>query len=73
MIFPIPYCSGEPGIDYPVHSVIPKTDFNCSEQRYKGFFGDPDTGEFILILTPLKMYIYSTWPDDYAELNALKF
>lgn len=35
---------GEPGIDYPIYSIIPKTNFNCSEQRYKGFFGDPDTG-----------------------------
>ncbi|XP_031640677.1 uncharacterized protein LOC116352314 [Contarinia nasturtii] len=35
--------SGEPGVDFPVFSVIPKTSFNCSEQRYKGFFGDPDT------------------------------
>lgn len=34
---------GEPGIDYPAYSVIPKTNFNCSEQRYKGFFGDPDS------------------------------
>lgn len=34
---------GEPGVDYPILSVIPKTSFNCSEQRYKGFFGDPET------------------------------
>lgn len=35
---------GEPGVDYPIYSIIPKTEFNCSEQRYKGFFGDPETG-----------------------------
>lgn len=34
---------GKPGIDYPAHSFIPQTDFNCKKQRYKGFFGDPDT------------------------------
>lgn len=36
--------AGEAGVDYPNFSVIPKTEFNCSEQRYKGFFGDPSTG-----------------------------
>ena len=35
--------SGRPGIDYPNLSEIPETNFNCKEQRYKGFFGDPDT------------------------------
>ncbi|XP_063980279.1 uncharacterized protein LOC135164124 [Diachasmimorpha longicaudata] len=35
---------GKPGIDYPAYAVIPETNFNCKEQRYKGFFGDPSTG-----------------------------
>lgn len=34
---------GKPGIDYPALSTIPQTRFNCKTQRYKGFFGDPDT------------------------------
>lgn len=34
---------GRPGIDYPTLSVIPKTSFDCKTQRYKGFFGDPET------------------------------
>ncbi|XP_011303113.1 uncharacterized protein [Fopius arisanus] len=34
---------GKPGIDYPAYAVIPETNFNCKEQRYKGFFGDPST------------------------------
>jgi len=34
---------GRPGIDYPTLSVIPKTGFDCKTQRYKGFFGDPET------------------------------
>nr|XP_023012160.1 uncharacterized protein LOC111502325 [Leptinotarsa decemlineata] len=34
---------GKPGVDYPALSTIPKTTFNCKTQRYKGFFGDPDT------------------------------
>lgn len=34
---------GRPGVDYPTLSVIPKTDFDCKTQRYKGFFGDPET------------------------------
>lgn len=34
---------GTPGVDYPALSSIPQTDFNCKTQRYKGFFGDPDT------------------------------
>lgn len=34
---------GRPGIDYPALSSIPQTSFNCKTQRYKGFFGDPDT------------------------------
>lgn len=36
--------TGVPGIDYPAYAIIPKTSFNCSEQRYKGFFGDPEVG-----------------------------
>lgn len=36
--------TGRPGIDYPIFHEIPQTAFNCKEQRYKGFFGDPDTG-----------------------------
>lgn len=35
--------TGRPGIDYPALSEIPQTNFNCKEQRYKGFFGDPET------------------------------
>lgn len=34
---------GRPGIDYPVLASIPQTAFDCKSQRYKGFFGDPDT------------------------------
>ncbi|XP_077288017.1 uncharacterized protein LOC143912600 [Arctopsyche grandis] len=34
---------GHPGIDYPTLSVIPTTSFDCKTQRYKGFFGDPET------------------------------
>lgn len=34
---------GRPGTDYPTLSVIPKTRFDCKTQRYKGFFGDPET------------------------------
>ncbi|XP_055373701.1 myb-like protein AA [Condylostylus longicornis] len=35
--------SGRPGVDYPNLAEIPPTSFNCKEQRYKGFFGDPET------------------------------
>lgn len=34
---------GKAGVDYPALSSIPQTTFNCKTQRYKGFFGDPDT------------------------------
>lgn len=36
--------SGRPGIDYPILHEIPETSFSCKEQRYKGFFGDVETG-----------------------------
>ncbi|XP_052864565.1 uncharacterized protein LOC128271165 [Anopheles cruzii] len=35
--------TGKPGIDYPALAEIPETSFSCKEQRYKGFFGDPET------------------------------
>jgi hypothetical protein len=35
---------GRAGVDYPAYTEIPHTAFNCREQRYKGFFGDPETG-----------------------------
>ena len=35
--------SGTPGVDYPNLFEIPPTQFNCKAQRYKGFFGDPET------------------------------
>lgn len=34
---------GKPHVDYPAYSTIPPTNFNCKQQRYKGFFGDPAT------------------------------
>lgn len=34
---------GKAGVDYPALSEIPETSFNCKDQRYKGFFGDPET------------------------------
>ncbi|XP_034943136.1 uncharacterized protein [Chelonus insularis] len=34
---------GKPNLDYPTYASIPHTDFNCKDQRYKGFFGDPST------------------------------
>ncbi|XP_071454326.1 uncharacterized protein [Hetaerina americana] len=36
--------AGRPGIDYPTLRTIPETSFSCKDQRYKGFFGDPETG-----------------------------
>lgn len=45
--FPAPSAEGStpgrPGIDYPAYDSIPQTTFSCATQRYKGFFGDPDT------------------------------
>ncbi|XP_053675788.1 uncharacterized protein LOC128726032 [Anopheles nili] len=35
--------TGKPGIDYPALAEIPETSFKCKDQRYKGFFGDPET------------------------------
>lgn len=35
---------GKANVDYPAYSSIPRTNFSCKEQRYKGFFGDPETG-----------------------------
>uniref|UniRef100_T1IF06 Chitin-binding type-2 domain-containing protein n=1 Tax=Rhodnius prolixus TaxID=13249 RepID=T1IF06_RHOPR len=35
---------GRAGVDYPAYDEIPHTHFSCKEQRYKGFFGDPETG-----------------------------
>ncbi|XP_037952880.1 LIM and SH3 domain protein Lasp [Teleopsis dalmanni] len=35
--------TGRPGIDYPNYAEIPQTSFDCTQQRYKGFFGDPET------------------------------
>ncbi|EDV93285.1 GH19216, partial [Drosophila grimshawi] len=35
--------TGRAGIDYPNYAQIPKTSFECTQQRYKGFFGDPET------------------------------
>ena len=34
---PIP---GEPGVDYPVFSSVPDTDFNCVQQEYPGIYTD---------------------------------
>lgn len=41
---------GKPGIDYPALANIPQTSFSCKTQRYKGFFGDPDTNCQVIIL-----------------------
>ncbi|XP_046142315.1 uncharacterized protein LOC114880149 [Osmia bicornis bicornis] len=35
---------GKANVDYPAYSNIPVTSFSCKQQRYKGFFGDPETG-----------------------------
>ncbi|KAL3278766.1 hypothetical protein HHI36_016292, partial [Cryptolaemus montrouzieri] len=34
---------GISGVDYPALDAIPPTSFDCKTQRYKGFFGDPET------------------------------
>ena len=36
---PIP---GEPGVDYPVFSQVPDTDFNCGQQEYPGIYTDTE-------------------------------
>ena len=36
---PIP---GEPGVDYPVFSEVPDTDFSCSQQEYPGIYTDTE-------------------------------
>ena len=37
---PIP---GEPGVDYPVFSVVPDTDFNCRQQEFPGIYTDVES------------------------------
>lgn len=42
--------TGRPGVDYPILSAIPYTNFYCDEQLYPGFFADMETrcqGDFI--------------------------
>lgn len=34
---------GRPGVDYPILSAIPYTNFYCDEQPYPGFFADMET------------------------------
>jgi len=58
---PIP---GDPGVDYPVFSQVPDTDFNCRQQDYPGIYTDteaqcqvfhmcmPETGETSSFLCP---------------------
>lgn len=31
---------GEPGVDYPIFSVIPETSFDCKQQLYPGYYAD---------------------------------
>lgn len=50
---------GRPGIDYPILSVIPKTSFDCKTQRYKGFFGDPETHCQVFNIIFLYIFIYN--------------
>lgn len=41
--------AGRPGVDYPILSAVPYTNFYCDEQEYPGFFADMETrcqGEF---------------------------
>lgn len=56
---------GRPDVDYPILSVIPKTSFDCKTQRYKGFFGDPETHcqvlNIILISYNFFFFRYSKW------------
>ena len=35
---------GQPGVDYPVASRVPATQFRCEKQAYPGFFADPEAG-----------------------------
>lgn len=49
---------GRPGVDYPILSVIPKTSFDCKTQRYKGFFGDPETHCQVLNIILYTYYIF---------------
>ena len=58
---PIP---GEPGVDYPVFSEVPVTDFNCRQQEFPGIYTDvesncqvflmcqPQTGDINSFLCP---------------------
>lgn len=48
---------GRPGVDYPALSNIPKTTFSCKTQRYKGFFGDPDTNCQVTINQSIKKVV----------------
>ncbi|EDW59339.2 uncharacterized protein [Drosophila virilis] len=34
---------GRPGVDYPILSAVPYTNFYCDEQSYPGFFADMET------------------------------
>lgn len=50
---------GKPHVDYPAYSTIPLTNFNCKQQRYKGFFGDPATRCQVYIRQRFINYVYN--------------
>lgn len=64
---------GKPGVDYPALSSIPPTSFNCKTQRYKGFFGDPDTNCQVMLIIHfcgtflVRIFELQVW--HYCDLN----
>lgn len=43
IFFLISHDAGRPGVDYPILSQFPYTNFYCDEQEYPGFFADMET------------------------------
>lgn len=58
---------GKAGEDYPALSQIPQTNFNCKTQRYKGFFGDPETNCQVTIV-----YFFYSLPQNAIFVTLLK-
>lgn len=61
---------GRPGVDYPLLSVIPKTNFDCKTQRYKGFFGDPETHCQVLNIYTNNIFLNIRYPKLYLKINS---
>lgn len=69
---------GRPGVDFPIMTYIPRTDFSCKKVKKPGYYADPETdcqvniiskSLIIICILLVILFLYNLYPINILFVN----